>query len=87
MGQLQSDHLDADEATQWCRVAIVDDEGSVIVVCALEGHASPDLTAVDVIAHLGLVATRIGGRILVTEVAPAMRELIGLAGLNLEAER
>lgn len=87
MGQLQPGHTDSGEATRWCRVAVVDDEGTVLVVCALEGGHAPDLTAVDVVAQLGLVAARIGGRILVTELAPVMRELMDLAGLCVQAER
>ena len=75
------------EVELWCRVAIIDDEDAAILVCTLEGPHSPDLTTVDVIAHLGLLAAKLHGHIDITNTTPELRELLKFAGLFIEMER
>ena len=72
---------------RWCRVTVFRPDGTVAVNRVLEGPANPDLGVVDVVARLALLATRLGGRIDIAEVSPAMEELFELAGLPFEVER
>ncbi len=75
------------ELQLWCRVAFVDPEGTVVERIALWGTVAPDLGALEEVAHLQCRATRSGLRAVLSEVAPAMDELLELAGLALEVER
>jgi hypothetical protein len=68
----------------WCRVAVVDAHGTVLVGCAYEGVGTPSLQAVDGVARLALLAKRLGGGLVVSEASPAMCELLDLAGLPVE---
>ena len=52
-----------------------------------EGSGPPDFGAVDAVARLALLAGRLDARLEVTEVSPAMQELLELAGLPVEVER
>ena len=52
----------------------------------LGGPGLPDLGAVDDVARLALLAGRLGGRIVLSDVSPAMRSLLELAGLGVEVE-
>lgn len=61
-------------------------DGTVVTSCALDGPGPPDLGAVDDVARLALLATRLGGGIALTEVSQDMRGLIELAGLGVEME-
>src|SRR5579864_1681155 len=72
---------------RWCRITIVDADGSVMGSSVLEGQGAPDLGTVDVVARLALVAARLGARIALHDVSPAMRELLELAGLCVDVER
>jgi hypothetical protein len=72
---------------RWCRITIVDADGSVMGSSVLEGQGGPDLGTVDDIARLALVAARLGGSVVLDDVSPAMRELLELAGLCVEVER
>jgi hypothetical protein len=59
----------------------------VALACGLfEGPAAPDMSAVDDVARLALMAKRLGGSILLTEVSADLRALFELAGLGLEME-
>jgi len=71
---------------RWCRVTVVGPDGAVVACCELDGPRSPGLGAVDDVARLALLATRLGGGITLAEVSPAMRELVELAGLCVEME-
>jgi len=70
----------------WCEVTCRGADGSVLAACVLEGRGAPDLEAVDDVARLALFASRAGGRVVLTRVAPALRELLDLAGLRVEME-
>ena len=52
----------------------------------LQGSGAPDLGAVDDVARLLLLARRLGVVVVLTDVAPALRELLELAGLPVEME-
>lgn len=69
---------------RWCRVTVLAPDGSALAEVALEGPGTPDLAAVDDVARLALVAIRLGGRVALTEVSPAMRGLLDLVGLFVE---
>ena len=71
----------------WCRVKVVVGSGTVLLSHELGGSGLPDLGAVDEVAGLALLAGRLGGRIILTDVSPAMRSLLELAGLRVEVER
>jgi hypothetical protein len=68
----------------WCRVRIFGPDDNQLAECVLEGSGAPDLRALDELARLALVAVRLDGRVILAEVAPAMQELLQLAGLGIE---
>jgi hypothetical protein len=70
----------------WCRVRVVGPHGAEMICWVLEGRGAPDLGAVDDVAHLALLAGRLGAGIVLAEVAPALRALLELAGLDVEME-
>jgi hypothetical protein len=72
---------------RWCRATVVRRDGTVVGEYVFEGTAGPDLGAVDGLARLALLATRIGGRIALAEVSTEMRELLDLVGLRVEMAR
>ena len=69
---------------RWCRVTVRGADGAVLGGFALEGPCDPDLGAVDALARVALQAARLGGGITLSDVAPALRELLELAGLGVE---
>ncbi|MGP0030286.1 MAG: hypothetical protein ACLPVF_07240 [Acidimicrobiales bacterium] len=66
----------------WCRVTLVGPDGTHWASGALEGPGDPDVGVVDDVAHLRLLAGRLGGRLVLAEVSPALRALLDLAGLG-----
>jgi hypothetical protein len=74
------------ERRRWCRVTVLGPDGTVLARRVLAGAGRPGLAAVDRVARLALLAGRIGGSIALTEVAPALAELLALAGLPVEVE-
>lgn len=68
----------------WCRVTVTASDGSELGSCELEGVGSPDLSIVDVVARLALLARRLGGGIRLRAVSPGLQELLDLAGLGVE---
>lgn len=52
----------------------------------LQGPGRPDLAVVDEVARLALLGARIGGKVVLTEVAPPLRDLLELSGLGVEME-
>jgi hypothetical protein len=61
-------------------------DGTVLADWVFAGAGAPTLGAVDDVARLALLATRLGCRIALAEVSPAMRELLDLAGLRVEVQ-
>jgi hypothetical protein len=74
-------------ANLWCRVVVMGADHSTLSRLQLGGPGPPDIGAVDEVARLALQAGRLGGRIILSEVTPALRELLELAGLRVEMER
>lgn len=72
---------------RWCRVTVVGPDGTALACCLLEGAGAPDLGTVDEVARLALLATRLGGCVTLSDVAPAMQELLELAALPVEVKR
>ena len=68
----------------WCRVRLVGHGGSEVGRYSLEGYGDPDLTALDVVARLCLLALRLDQTLLLEEVSEPMARLLDLAGVDLE---
>jgi hypothetical protein len=71
---------------RWCRVTVFGTDGTKLASGVVVGPGAPDIGAVDDVARLALHAARLGGRISLAEVSPAMRELLELAGLCVDVE-
>jgi hypothetical protein len=67
----------------WARVVVVGADGTRRVML-LAGEGPPDLTVVEGLARLQLMARRAGERMWLEEVSAALRELLDLAGLHRE---
>jgi len=74
------------ERQVWCRVRLMAPGGDEAGRYSLEGFGDPDLTAIDVVARLGLLAGRQDQRLVLEEVSEAMARLLDLAGLSVEVE-
>ncbi|HXQ76334.1 MAG TPA: hypothetical protein VN791_07560 [Acidimicrobiales bacterium] len=70
----------------WCRVTVVGPDGAEVGCWVLTGPGMPDLGAVDDVARLALLARRLGGAVVLTELSPALRTLLELTGLRIEVE-
>ena len=71
---------------EWCRITAFDAGGQITASWVLRGAGDPDLGSVDSIAKQAVAATRAGGRLVLAEVTPGLRELLVLAGLPVEVE-
>lgn len=72
---------------RWCTISIARPDGSRAASFDLAGSCAPDLAAVDLVARLKLVVARLGGKLSITEVSPALASLLQLAGLSIEVQR
>jgi hypothetical protein len=70
----------------WCRVTMVGPDGVALASELLEGPTAPDMGAVDDVARLALLAKRIGGGVILSEVSSDLRALLELTGLGVEME-
>src|ERR1700722_862131 len=70
----------------WCRVTMVGRDGVAMASCLLEGPVAPDMGAVDRGARLALMAKRLGGGVVLTDVCADLRALLELIGLGVEME-
>jgi hypothetical protein len=70
----------------WCLAVLVRADGSVAARVPISGPGDPDMSAVDRIARLSLLATRWQVRLVLCDVAERLGELLSLAGLPLEVE-
>lgn len=68
----------------WCRVTVVGPDGTEVGACELEGSGAPDLSVVDVVARLALLAKRLGGRVVLRSASAGLLELLDLAALGVE---
>lgn len=66
---------------QWCCLTVLDEEGNVLSVHVVVGPLRPGLAEVDRVARLALFARRCGGNVILSDVRPELRVLLGLAGL------
>jgi len=71
---------------RWCRVTVFGRDGIVIGEYVFEGAGRPDLGAVDGVARLALLASRLAGRVALVDVSTEMRELLDLVGLAVEVK-
>ncbi|MFJ6568071.1 STAS domain-containing protein [Streptomyces sp. NPDC091292] len=63
--------------------AQLESTGGGVVVCDASALTAPGLAAVDLLARLELAARRAGGRIMIRDPDPRLRELLQLVGLGL----
>ena len=70
------------KAKLWCQVTIVGPEGEEIAHCRLEGCGDPNIAAVDDVARLVLLASRLGGETVITDLSAELRALLELTGLR-----
>ena len=62
----------------WCRVTVFGPDGCVLYSRTLSGYGAPDLGAIDLLAQLRLEV----GRVLLSDVSPALDELLELVGVS-----
>ena len=60
--------------------------GGAVPSWVMEGRGLPDLGTVDHLARMALLAGRLGGAIVLTELSPPLRDLLDLAGLGVQVE-
>jgi hypothetical protein len=70
----------------WCRVSVVGPDGAELSSHVLSGPGAPGMATVDDVARLALMAGRLGGGAVLTDVSPALQALLELAGLGGEAQ-
>ena len=66
----------------WCRITVLAPLGAELTSWYLTGPGRPDLSIVDVLARLRLAAAQGGLRVVVSDLSPALAELLDLAGLR-----
>jgi hypothetical protein len=74
------------ERQVWCRVRLMASGGDEAGCYSLEGYGDPDLTAVDVVARLDLLAGRQDQSLVLEQVSPSMARLLELAGLGVDVQ-
>ena len=75
-----------DTARFWCRISVVEADGSESSTIWIRREGVPDLSTVDVVARRVLGATRDGKRVIVAEVHPDLADLLKLVGLSVEMQ-
>lgn len=71
----------------WCRVDLIGPGGGGVTRHTVAGPGPPGLEDVEEVCRLALQAARLGGRIVLSEVAPQLRELFDLAGIHFDERR
>jgi hypothetical protein len=66
----------------WCRVTVVGPGGGTVATWAVARPGHPDLGTVDELARLALLAGRLGGGVVLSELCPRLCQLLDLAGLT-----
>jgi hypothetical protein len=61
--------------------ALLADAGIDVIACDVSALVGPDMRTVDALARLTLVCRHLGGRVVLIDATPELRELLGLAGL------
>lgn len=67
--------------TRWCRVTLVAADGAELAAWDVTSRVAPDLALVDRLARLCLRARQEGAEMVLSDVAPRLRELLELVGL------
>ncbi len=67
---------------KWCRVTVCGPGGQAVARYVLQGAGQPCMATVGTLCRLALVTRRVGGDVVVDELAPRLRELIELAGVD-----
>jgi hypothetical protein len=70
-----------DPTRVWCRMMALGADGRATGLWVVRGRGRPDLQTIDSIARRALEATRAGGRLVLWDVAPNLRELLELVPL------
>lgn len=70
----------------WCRISTLSGDGRTREEWVIEGGDGPDLAVVDRIARRVLAASRAGGRVVLDELAPELRELLDLVALRVDLD-
>jgi hypothetical protein len=65
----------------WCRVVVLGADDVVQATWTVEGPGSPDLLVAETLATLQLLALRQGGGVILCDLAPALKDLLGFLGL------
>jgi hypothetical protein len=73
-----------EEQRVWGRLRLVGPDGTVLAFCRIRGVGEPDLSAVDEVGRIQLLATRIGAGVAFEMICPALVSLLDLAGLTVE---
>jgi hypothetical protein len=71
---------------RWCKITVVGPDEAELACGVLEGPGDPDMGVVDDVARLALVARRLGGTLVLSQVAPQLQAVLQLAGLCVEVE-
>ena len=71
----------------WCRVTLTGPDGARLASYRLEGTGNPDLGTLDDVARLALLASRLGGGIVLANLSRELLALLELAGLRIDVER
>src|ERR1700722_8613755 len=66
----------------WCQVLVIGPDSVTLAAHRIEGTGTPNLGTVDAVARLALLARRLGGHIVLSEVAPTPSPLLDLSGLS-----
>jgi hypothetical protein len=67
-------------------LSIVGPDGRELGRLVLEDEGAPDISFVDTVARLALLARRLGGDVVVADGSTALAELLLLAGLGVEVK-
>ena len=81
---LIADSADPNLSASLCGSArvILEDGGPALLVCDVRAIPDPDLTALEALARLTLLARQLGGDVLLLDAAPKLEDLLALAGLS-----
>lgn len=72
------------EVQLWCRVTVLEGDGTVIAHFELEGPGAPDLYVLDHLARMALLTRREGGDVVFSDLSASLQRLLDLAGLSVE---
>jgi hypothetical protein len=71
---------------RWCRATVVRRDGTIVADCVLGGLAPTDIRALDAVARLALLASRLDAELVLEDVSPSLEDLLDLSGLGVEMQ-